>query len=268
MPDPPEPALGDPTPLRFTGVRQLPPDSDEGPAADAVRLDAEDAVRLDMADPVRLDVDDAGLAATGADGAVRWSVPWSAVVALATPERTATPAGDDAVVVTVHIRSPADGPGGDQDGQVRRFAITTAQPAAVEDVLLAAARYRGVPAHPPPAGPPERTAGPRFDALGPVRIPGQVAKAGPAPVNAVQVDAVQVDAVPPVDEAPPADPVPAEPAPLVEHVPAPGAEAPGAEVAGDDADRSAPWWVVVPAVAGTGAVVAVLLLAAGHVVHL
>jgi|GEM_PF-6021010 len=33
-------------------------------------------------------------------------------------------------------------------------------------------------------------------------------------------------------------------------------------------DPSARWWVVAPAVVGTGAAVAALLLAAGHVVHL
>jgi hypothetical protein len=40
------------------------------------------------------------------------------------------------------------------------------------------------------------------------------------------------------------------------------------DVRPDGADRSLPIFVVAPAVVGVGAVVAVLLLAAGHVIHL
>jgi hypothetical protein len=64
-------------------------------------------------------------------------------------------------------------------------------------------------------------------------------------VDAAPVNAGPVDAVPDVD-----------------------ASTRGVDAPGGGGDRSLPIFVVVPAVVGVGAVVAVLLLAAGHVIHL
>jgi hypothetical protein len=70
------------------------------------------------------------------------------------------------------------------------------------------------------------------------------------PDVAASIDGMPVEAVP-VDPAPDGD-----------------ASTGRGDIRPDGADRSLPIFVVAPAVVGVGAVVAVLLLAAGHVIHL
>ncbi len=78
---------------------------------------------------------------------------------------------------------------------------------------------------------------------------------GHGPVDAVPVDAVAIDPV-------------AEDVEPVNAVPDADASTDGGDAPPDGADRSLPIFVVAPAIVGVGAVVAVLLLAAGHVIHL
>ncbi len=315
-PDPLEADLSDPTPLRFTGVRR-----EEPPAVGEVATEE-----------VALGVDDVGLTAIGADGTVCWSALWAEIAALATPERIIVAGGGDAVVMTVHLRPAPDHPG--LDHQSYRFVIPTTQPAAVEDTLGAAARYRGIAATPgQQTDTTPRGRRPHFDALGPIGVaiptieiteagltvaepepvaeldPGAepepesepVAEPEPEPgaepepesdptvtaaepglvedtpsVETAWVDTASVDdttsvgtGLPSVDDTPPVEPAWVDTAlPVEPELAEPVLVTANGQPASGDEGASPGWWVVAPAVLVTGAVVAVLLLAAGHVVHL
>jgi hypothetical protein len=181
----------------------------------------------------QLDLGRRGVTLRDPDGTPIWSAPWSAVTGLTAVERTTLPDGRTGIVVVVRARPSMTSP---EAVDVHRVVVPADQPAAVEEQLVALARARGI--EPEPDARPDMTA--------PI---------GVVPIGVVPDEAVPIGVVPdvagPDDAAPDVD-----------------TSAGGVDAPRDGADRSLPIFVVAPAVVGVGAVVAVLLLAAGHVIHL
>ncbi|HEY5244904.1 MAG TPA: hypothetical protein VIJ60_04495 [Acidimicrobiales bacterium] len=176
----------------------------------------------------QLDLGRRGVTVRDPDGTPIWSAPWSAVTGLTAVERTTLPDGRTGIVVVVSARPSMTSP---EAVDVHRVVVPTDQPASLEAQLVAVARARGI--EPEPDARPDMT----------------------APIGVVPDEAVPVGAAPdvagPDDAAPDVD-----------------SSTASVDVRPDGADRSLPIFVVAPAVVGVGAVVAVLLLAAGHVIHL
>ena len=257
--------LVDPTPLRFTGAVRMVPDTEHVPVGG-----------------LQFDVDSTGITATGPTGEVQWSAEWAQVIELATPERSAAADGGVAVVVAVTTRTAGDPVAG--QAPVERFVVPTVQPAAVEEALYGAARYRGIATGPPPdmRAPEPITLVPAAPPVLPAAEPAM--KRFPDPVEDPEVgtgaETGGPEAADPggpegaVAEAPSvetATPEAAGPEATATDVRAAGPEvhaaAPEPSATVDRRQRSLPWWVVAPAVVLTAAVVTVLLLAAGHVIH-
>jgi hypothetical protein len=176
----------------------------------------------------QLDLGRRGVTVRDPDGTPIWSAPWSTVTGLTAVERTALPDGRTGIVVVVRSSPPVTSP---EAAVVHRVVVPADQPAAVEAQLVALARARGIE--------PEPDAG-AVDA-----VPVDVAPVDAGPVGAATDDAVSLDMAPDVD-----------------------ASTGRVDTARDGADRSLPIFVVAPAIVVVGAVVTVLLLAAGHVIHL
>jgi hypothetical protein len=184
----------------------------------------------------QLDFGRRGVTVRDPDGTPIWSVPWSAVTGLTAVERTTLPDGRTGIVVVVRAGRPVTSP---EAVDVHRVVVPADQPASLEEQLIALARARGI--EPEPDARPDVA----------------------TPIGVVSVEAVPDEMVP-VGVAPDVA-VPVDAAPDVDTSTGGGGGGGGRP---DGADRSLPIFVVAPAVVGVGAVVAGLLLTAGHVIHL